>query len=556
MAAIFGNGTNATKPIRYTQMQVQTSAQGLPVQIVWGAARIAPNLFWYGDFTSTPANSGKGGGKGGSKGGPGYTYTAAVMLGLCEGPLTDMHIAYPAHFPNANTFIGQVWRDQAQLTTLAKLNLTPFSGSAFQPVWSYLSTNHPGQAIAYSSLAYVASPKYNLGYSPSLPDHGFEVFSAFAGTYVRNAQSFTPTGTTSNMTGGSLYISSDSNFNNQVFTFVQGLNGNLIFIPGFPGSSRGGGTLTLQSGTGPMSIAYSASAASAPPIYDANPADIIEDFLTNAQYSIGLSASQIDSAGLAFYKTYCAAQGIFLSPVLDTQEQVSQTIDRWASLTNTFIFWSSGVLKFVPLGDSAVNNTGITPNIGFTPNLAVAYDLTYDDFVDTGKRDRNGSPAPPLKVDRIDPADAPNHVKIEIKDRANGYNAQPVEWQDQGLVDLYGQIDAPVTEAHEVCDLSVAAIVAQLLGQRLAYIRNTYAFTLGAEFSLLEPGDILTLTDPHIGLNRQPVRIRTIDEDEHLNLAVVAEEFPGSLGTATTPNIQPSAGGGTYDAFADPGNVN
>ena len=169
-------------------------------------------------------------------------------------------------------------------------------------------------------------------------------------------------------------------------------------------------------------------------------------------------------------------------------------------------------------------------------------------------------PSSPVTVTRIDPADAPNHVKLEVLDRGNAYNSQPWEWQDQGLVDQFGQIDSPVTEAHEICDLGVAAIVAQLVGQRYAYVRNTYTFTLGAEFSLLEPGDILTLTEPHIGLDKQPVRIKSIDEDNHFNLEITAEEFPGSLGTAVAPSVSmgavPSSAGGSYNAFVDPGDVN
>jgi hypothetical protein len=555
VAGVFGgSSTNASQATRYTQMQVQTSAQGLPVPLIWGTARVSPNLFWYGDFNSEPVNNGKGGGKGGAKGGSTYTYSAAVMMGLCEGPLTDMHANFPGFFPNANTFIGKVWRDQAQLTTLANLNLTPFQGSASQATWSYLTTNYPSQAIPYSSLAYVASPKYSLGYSPALPNHSFEVFSDFAGSYTAVAQSFTPSGNPPGMAGAGTYTDS-THFPGVTFSYLATYNNVLLFSPG-PGGYSGAGTLTRVSGTGPASIAYAGSTVANPPVLDANPADIVNDFLTNGQYSIGLLTSQIDSASLAFYRQYCAAQGIFLSPVLDTQEQVSQTVDRWASLTNTLIFWGEGVLKFVPLGDSAITNTGVTPNVSFTPNLTIAYDLTYDDFLDTGKQNGAGNPAPPISVTRIDPADAPNHVKIEIKDRANAYNAEPVEWQDQGLVDQYGQIDSPVTEAHEVCDLTVAAIVVQLVGQRLAYIRNTYAFTLGAEFSLLEPGDILTLSDPHLGLNRQPVRIRTIDEDDKYNLAVVAEEFPGSLGTALAYNVQQGGNGGGYDTGNDPGDVN
>src|SRR5215469_11926623 len=147
---MFGGGTNATAVIRYTQMQVQTSAQGVPVSIVWGTARVSPNLIWYGDFKSQPAGHGKGG-KGGAKGGTAYTYTTAVAMGLCEGPLTDMHALFAGLYPNAGTYIGEVWRDQAQETTLAKLNLTPFAGTATQGAWSFLTTNFPLQAIPYSS---------------------------------------------------------------------------------------------------------------------------------------------------------------------------------------------------------------------------------------------------------------------------------------------------------------------------------------------------------------------------------------------------------------------
>jgi hypothetical protein len=253
---------------------------------------------------------------------------------------------------------------------------------------------------------------------------------------------------------------------------------------------------------------------------DACPADVIEDFLTNPQYSIGLAGASLDAASLAFYKTWCEAQNIFFSPVLDAQEQISRILDRWASLTNSWIFWSGASFKFVPLGDSTVSNGGHT----YTPDLTIRYDLTYDDFI--------AGDAGPIQVTRADPADCPNHVKIEIRDRGNQYNSCPVEWQDQALVDQFGQIDAQVAEAHEICDLSIALTIAQLIGQRAAYVRNIYAFKLGYEFSLLEPGDLVSLTDPHLGLSNFPVRIRTIDEDESGNLAILAEEFPGAIGTA------------------------
>ncbi len=452
MSFLQSGGTNATTPTVYTGIQIQTSAQGVPVTLLWGKNRIAPNIFWYNNFQAHK-QSGKGaGGKGGSKGSGNYSYTAAVMLGLCEGPIDR---------------IEAVWADQTEYfftggvsTGLVKLGFTLFDGTASQGVWSYLTANYPAQAIPYESLCYVANSNYNLGSSAALPNHNFEV-------------------------------------------------------------------------AGPLAYTMSGQGA---PDGDANPADIIPDFLTNPQYSIGLSAAQIDAASLAFYKTYCIAQGIFFSPALTDQEQISQTLDRWASLSNTWIFWSGGSLKFVPLGDSAITANGVT----YTPDLTIRYDLTYDDFIATkvkqGASSGDGASKTgdggPVQVTRADPADCPNHVKIEILDRSNAYNACPVEWQDQGLVDQFGQIDANVTEAHEICELGIAGVVAQLIGQRAAYIRNTYAFKLGYEFALLEPGDLVSLTDPHIGLNQFPARIRTIDEDKTGNLSVVAEEFPGAIGTA------------------------
>lgn len=448
MSFLIGAGTNASVRTVYTGLQLQTSAQGIPVTLMWGKSRIKPNIFWYNNFQAHQ-QSGKGaGGKGGSKGSGNYTYTAAVMLGLCEGPILRIEAG---------------WVDQTEYyngNILTKLGLTLFTGTASQATWSYLTTNYASQAIPYESLAYVCTSNYKLGSSAALPNHNFEV----AGPLV--------------YTGGS-------------------------------GAPNG----------------------------DANPADIIEDFLTNPQYSINLPASSIDATSLAFYKTYCTAQGIFFSPVLDSQEQISQIIDRWASLSNTWIFWSGGALKFVPLGDSAITNNGVT----YTPNLTIQFALTYDDLIATrvkqGAQSGDGASKTgdggPIQVTRADPADCPNHVKIEIKDRGNAYNTAPVEWQDQALVDQFGQIDSTVTTAHEICELGIAGTCAQLIGQRAAYIRNTYAFKVGYEIgSLLEPGDLVSLTEPHIGLAAFPVRVRSADEDESGNWSVVAEEFPGAIGTA------------------------
>ena len=94
---------------------------------------------------------------------------------------------------------------------------------------------------------------------------------------------------------------------------------------------------------------------------------------------------------------------------------------------------------------------------------------------------------------------------------------------DQGLVDQYGLRSEPPVQAHEFTNPTSAAIAAQLLLQRKAYIRNSYKFKLGWRYALLEPMDIVLLTDTTLGLDAAPVRITRIDEDDNGELTVTAE---------------------------------
>jgi len=93
---------------------------------------------------------------------------------------------------------------------------------------------------------------------------------------------------------------------------------------------------------------------------DADPAQVIYDFLTNAQYGAGFDPTKIDmstlygSGGDASLQTYCNAVGIAFSPCLSTQEQGSSILNRWLQVLNCAAVWSEGQLRFIPYGDAAV----------------------------------------------------------------------------------------------------------------------------------------------------------------------------------------------------------
>lgn len=252
---------------------------------------------------------------------------------------------------------------------------------------------------------------------------------------------------------------------------------------------------------------------------DANPKDIIPAILTAQQYGVGFAAGQVGS--LAAYGTYCQAAGLFVSPTYTSQRAAADVIQELCDATNAAPVWSGGVLNIIPYGDTAITGNGTT----FTPNLTPAYDLTDDDYSDNG--------GPPVLITRSTPADAYNRVQVEFKNRANQYNTEVVSVEDQDAIEKYGLKTNSMITMDFVCTSAIAKQMAQLALQRMLYKRNVYEFELNARFAMLEPMDIVTLTDPGLGMTKTPVRIITIEEQDS-SFKITAEDLPIGVAAAAT----------------------
>ncbi|MBC2668760.1 phage tail protein [Novosphingobium piscinae] len=424
---------------RQTSIQIQTSAYGICVPVVYGTNRIGGNLVWFGNFTPISATQ-KTGGKGGSSTTTTYTYRAAAILALAEGTITG---------------IGSVWKDKDK-TTLAALGLSVFNGSDTQAPWSFLtgyatpanfdydtsfgylgSPTFVDQAINYSGTAYLAASAYELGDSATIPNHSFEV------------------------------------------------QGKLIFAGG----------------------------------NDALPSAVINDVLTAQRYGVGFPAANVDAS--TSYATYCQAAGLFVSPAYTQARPASDVIQELCDATNAAPVWSGGLLKIIPYGDTAITGNGAT----YTPNLTPLFDLTDDDFIDI-----DGGP---IIITRKTPADAYNRMSVQFRNRANQYNQEVVSAEDQDAIERYGLKVASTITCDFICETAVAKQVVQLALQRQLYKRNEYEFELGARFAMLEPMDIVTLTDPGLAMNRVPVRLIEIEETDN-GYRCVAEDLPIGVAAAAT----------------------
>lgn len=274
---------------------------------------------------------------------------------------------------------------------------------------------------------------------------------------------------------------------------------------------------------------------------DANPSDILTDICTDPTH--GINFPWLGS--LTQYSNYCIANNLLLSPCYDQEQTAQQTLEDLFKYTNTAAWFSEGVLKVQPYGDVTVSHGGVT----YSPNLTPLFNLGAADFIVQTPGDA------PITVTRKSPADCMNMVRVEYQDRSNWYHSSVVIASiDQDVVQHGGRADT--TESVDMCKVaSVARFIAQNLVQSAYYIRNTYEFKLSWRYCMLEPMDIVTLTDANCGLNIAPVRIIEVSEDENGVFSITAEEFPEGVGHSALYNTQPN-NGGTIDPNSDPGAVN
>ena len=251
-------------------------------------------------------------------------------------------------------------------------------------------------------------------------------------------------------------------------------------------------------------------------IVDSNPADFIPDMLTSEQYGVGMTSAQIYS--MTNYSNYCRALGLFLSPIFTEQKAGADHLNEIMELTNSAVVWSDGVLKIIPYGDQVATGNGAT----YTPNLTPLFDLDDDDFLDND---------PPIEIKRSDPEQLVNRVTVNYSDRVSNYNTLPVDAEDQNSIELNGLKPAAVISTTSICLSAVAKLAAQLYLQRKLYKRCTYTFSLNNRYRMLEPMDIVTVSDPDQDLIRVPVRITSIAEIDG-GFDVEAEDFPIGIAAA------------------------
>ncbi|MGH7088218.1 MAG: phage tail protein, partial [Stellaceae bacterium] len=303
-------------------------------------------------------------------------------------------------------------------------------------------------------------------------------------------------------------------------------------VIGYSGTAYVTGT-PMQLGSSPVlpDIQFEVTgflAGTAGPTYtnDASPARIIVDFLTSPRYGAGFPSALLDEAGsIADYGTYCQAAFLGMSLVMDRQQAAARWLDEITKLSNAAVVWAGTLLKIIPYGDQTLAQNGTT----WTPDLVWQAALDDDDFLPqehSEGRTPVENATDPVTLDLSDPQTLHNWLPVEYDDGANSYNPQIVPAFDQGSIDQFGLKLKPSLVAHEFTNPNSAVTSGALALQRELQIRARVKFKLGWQHCLLEPMDIVLVTDSGAGLAQQPFRVTGYEEDDNGDLSFDAEEIP------------------------------
>jgi hypothetical protein len=565
-----GGGSLASKDTRLHTLRVQTSAYGQVIPILFGTQRIAGKMIAYEDFKATPVPSSgsKKAGGGGKKGGgtTQYTYSATPLVALCRGSavgIKGLRSVYDTRGQLAVFQSSSVVSVPAGggVVTIVPPGSGVFQadlGAAYTAAYSVVTNDYgaggaglltgnqqvpltPGGAGVGQYTVNPATGDYTFGASPTGGAINVEITYVYS---VPNSQGDGSPPTTLNL---SLFLGT---YAQTAWSYMASAHAaralayrGLAYLGVGPNVELGPSGALPNFNWEIMGLLLFGAGSS-----DAEPSAVSQHLLTDPYNGIGFATQFIDAISLANWRAYCVANGLFMSPFLDTQTEVAKVIQDLCDLTNTAPVWSEGLLKFKPYGDVTVVGNGVV----YVPNTTPIYDLTDKDFL----RD---SSAQPVQVERTTIELAKNSFKIQFNNRAKKYNSDSAEVYDLLHQRTYGKQPASPVNAPYVTLASVAKKIGNFKLRRELNIRAKYKFKLGWKYGLLEPMDMVTLLDPAIlpqaGTPGEPVRITRISEDNKGRLSFEAEEFP--WGTATATQYPHEDGSGfSFDGMAEPGDVN
>jgi hypothetical protein len=219
---------------------------------------------------------------------------------------------------------------------------------------------------------------------------------------------------------------------------------------------------------------------------------------------------------------YCRAMGFLFSDTITSQTNLWTHLCDLAASANLEPVWSDGVLEWVPIEHQGIAGNGYswTPA---TSRQTPAYHLGPADFggsLNPGKRPES---------------EEKNVLPIQFNDRAIAYSPNTLDLRDPAQVSLRGEQRASGINCPWITRKSVAGMSAKMRMRREANASNTWEARLTCRYWRLQPMDLVTLTDPQLGLDHETVRIRKLVRHRDKSMSVTFESAGIGYGAPTNP---------------------
>lgn len=273
---------------------------------------------------------------------------------------------------------------------------------------------------------------------------------------------------------------------------------------------------------------------------DCHPVDVLKDLLGRT----GISASNVitdvgpDGLAASSFRNYCDAMGFRVSRVCTDRSAVNQYVTDLLDSCNSTIIWSEGKAKAIPWADVATGS--------FTPATTAVVIDSQELLFEKGND--------PVTMTRVPDNEVFNCFPVAFNDRSNGYKENVVEYIDPAHSSQYNVRRGSKKNHNWVTNSTHAIQLSTIKAQRSICQRNSYRFTLGPRWNLLEPMDYISLSEPKLGLVNVLCRITTIEESANGRMDVEAIEAP--LGSATSIDVTPQTadGGSSGGGYSTPWN--
>jgi hypothetical protein len=397
----------------------------------------------------------------------------------------------------------------------------------------------------------------NVGSSPAVGQYSFNS----GGTYTFNSgDGGNAVEITYQYQDQSVLVLPSTSINVTIFAGTLGQSPWGFLTTNFPGQALGYSQLcyaasqAMQLGTSGELPNYNYELLALAPfgngVTDCHPADFITLFLTDPGYGAGFPLANLGAwtGSIESVYNYWAANGFFISPVLNQQQTAASTIQQFCDAGQAGIFFSEGLLKIVPYGDTSAAGYGYQ----FSPPTYPVVSVNADNFIVKSASEE------PITWTQKDPQDIYNAARIQYQPRLNSYNDDIVEEKDDASISQIGLRPESPQDYDFVCLLSAATFSANMRLKRNVYINQTFRFSLGWQYAYLEPMDIILvpaamLTGDDTDTSTIAIRLTKVTDNPDGKYDFEAENFPWSVAGALLYPKQEPAGFQPLAGAADPG---